>query len=216
MFIAILFIMFINANPVDARYFSYYNLCTNEQLLCTQHHQTMYGSNYNLAATINITGNVSTGNGKTVESWHNAKLASILSHKRGQGDYGGSDVEYLDVQNAIWHYMGTWIKNVGKQHGLNNYNVNGPANYVPKIYYESEDYANNYKKGSLNDKTEKDKIKVTSYTVEGENYLRVGPFKYEFTGEISGIQMSTDKNNDVEIKSIEKKIDKNNFKKYSI
>lgn len=215
MLVAIIFMMIINANPVDAKYFSYYDLCTNERLLCTQHHQTMYGSNYNLVATINITGNTSTGNDKTVESWHNAKLASILSHRRGQGALGNGDVEGLAVQNAIWHYMGTWIKNVGIQHGITNYRVNGPANYIPRIYYEAEEYANNYKKDTLKDKTEKDKIKVESYTEDGENYLRVGPFKYEFTGELSGIQMSTDKNNDVKINSIEKKIDANTFKKYS-
>ena len=70
---------FVITNSVNAesKYFSYADLCYNETLLCAQHHQSMYGSTYKLITEINITGNKSTGNGATVESWHNAKLASI-------------------------------------------------------------------------------------------------------------------------------------------
>lgn len=206
----------IVTNSVDATYFSYYDLCTNERLLCAQHHQSMYGANYNLVATINITGNKSTGNGTTVESWHNAKLASILSHPRGQGVIGNGDVENLPVQNAIWNYLGTWRSNVGVKHGISqDFINNAKGNYTTSIETEADTYANNYKEGTLTDKTDVDKIKVTSYTENNKNYLRVGPFKYEFTGTLSEIQVVTNKETTMKIKSFEKCVKENEFKEYS-
>lgn len=213
---------FVITNSVNAesKYFSYADLCYNETLLCAQHHQGMHGSTYKLVTEINITGNKSTGNGATVESWHNAKLASILSHRRGQGNYGVNDVEDLPVQNAIWKYLGTWISEVGYKHRIAQYFVNnsGKANFNTSIEAEAEEYANNYKNGNLTqitDKTDKSKIKVTQYTEGNEQYLRVGPFKYEFPEKLSEINVITDKNSKMKIKCFEKCIKENQYSKYS-
>lgn len=213
---------FVITNSVNAesKYFSYADLCYNETLLCAQHHQGMHGSTYKLVTEINITGNKSTGNGATVESWHNAKLASILSHRRGQGNYGVNDVEDLPVQNAIWKYLGTWISEVGYKHRIAQYFVNnsGKANFNTSIEAEAEEYANNYKNGNLTqitDKTDKSKIKVTQYTEGNEQYLRVGPFKYEFPEKLSEINVITDKNSKMKIKCFEKCIKANQYSKYS-
>lgn len=212
---------FIITNSVNAesKYFSYNDLCYNETLLCAQHHQSMYGSTYKLITEINITGNKSTGNGATVESWHNAKLASILSHRRGQGNYGVNDVENLPVQNAIWNYLGRWRSEVGYKHGIKQDFVNNSkGNFNTSIETEAEEYANNYKNGNLTqitDKTDKSKIKVTQYTEENEQYLRVGPFKYEFPEKLSEINVITDKNSKMEIKCFEKRINDNQYSKYS-
>ena len=209
-------IIITNSVNAESRYISYTELCTNEKLLCAQHHQSMDGANYNLVATINITGNKSTGKGTTVESWHNAKLASILSHPRGQGIIGGGDVENLPVQNAIWNYLGTWRSNVGAKHGIRQDFINNEkGNYTTSIETEADTYANNYKEGTLTDKTDVNKIKVTSYKENNENYLRVGPFKYEFTGTLSEIEVVTDKQSSMQIKSFEKCMKENEFKKYS-
>lgn len=212
---------FVITNSVNAesKYFSYNDLCYNETLLCAQHHQSMYGSTYKLITEINITGNKSTGNGATVESWHNAKLASILSHRRGQGNYGVNDVENLPVQNAIWNYLGTWRSEVGYKHGIKQDFVNNSkGNFNTSIETEAEEYANNYKNGNLTqitDKTDKSKIKVTQYTEGNEQYLRVGPFKYEFPEKLSEINVITDKNSKMEIKCFEKRINDNQYSKYS-
>ena len=213
---------FVITNSVNAesKHFSYADLCYNETLLCAQHHQGMHGSTYKLVTEINITGNKSTGNGATVESWHNAKLASILSHRRGQGNYGVNDVEDLPVQNAIWKYLGTWISEVGYKHRIAQYFVNnsGKANFNTSIEAEAEEYANNYKNGNLTqitDKTDKSKIKVTQYTEGNEQYLRVGPFKYEFPEKLSEINVITDKNSKMKIKCFEKCIKENQYSKYS-
>lgn len=212
---------FVITNSVNAesKYFSYTDLCYNETLLCAQHHQGMHGSTYKLVTEINITGNKSTGNGATVESWHNAKLASILSHRRGQGNYGVNDVENLPVQNAIWNYLGTWRSEVGYKHGIKQDFVNNSkGNFNKSIETEAEEYANNYKNGNLTqitDKTDKSKIKVTQYTEGNEQYLRVGPFKYEFPEKLSEINVITDKNSKMEIKCFEKRINDNQYSKYS-
>ena len=212
---------FVITNSVNAesKYFSYADLCYNETLLCTQHHQSMHGSTYKLVTEINITGNKSTGNDATVESWHNAKLASILSHRRGQGNYGVNDVENLPVQNAIWNYLGTWRSEVGYKHGIKQDFVNNSkGNFNTSIETEAEEYANNYKNGNLTqitDKTDKSKIKVTQYTEGNEQYLRVGPFKYEFPEKLSEINVITDKNSKMEIKCFEKRINDNQYSKYS-
>lgn len=213
---------FVITNSVNAesKYFSYNDLCYNETLLCAQHHQRMYGSTYKLITEINITGNKSTGNGATVESWHNAKLAAILSNKRGTlENYGGSDVENLPVQNAIWNYLGTWRSEVGYKHGIKQDFVNNSkCNFNTSIETEAKEYANNYKNGNLTqitDKTDKSKIKVTQYTEGNEQYLRVGPFKYEFPEKLSEINVITDKNSKMEIKCFEKRINDNQYSKYS-
>lgn len=213
---------FVITNSVNAesKYFSYNDLCYNETLLCAQHHQRMYGSTYKLITEINITGNKSTGNGATVESWHNAKLAAILSNKRGTlENYGGSDVENLPVQNAIWNYLGTWRSEVGYKHGIKQDFVNNSKdNFNTSIETEAKEYANNYKNGNLTqitDKTDKSKIKVTQYTEGNEQYLRVGPFKYEFPEKLSEINVITDKNSKMEIKCFEKRINDNQYSKYS-
>ena len=209
---------FVITNSVNAesKYFSYNDLCYNETLLCAQHHQSMYGSTYKLITEINITGNKSTGNGATVESWHNAKLAAILSNKRGTlENYGGSDVGNLPVQNAIWNYLGTWRSEVGYKHGIKQDFVNNSkGNFNTSIETEAEEYANNYKNGNLTqitDKTDKSKIKVTQYTEGNEQYLRVGPFKYEFPEKLSEINVITDKNSKMEIKCFEKRINDNQY-----
>ena len=210
---------FVVTNSVNAesKYFSYEDLCFNQKLLCVQHHQTMVGAKYNLIATINITGNKSTGNGKTVTSWYNAKLVSILSHDRGQGAYNNGDVENLPVQNAIWNYFKTWRTKVGSQHGIKaDFVNNNKGNYTPKLEEEATKYANNYKDTTtLTDKTNKSKIKITSYTEKGENYLRVGPFKYEFSGSLSEIKVITDKNSNMKIKDFEKCVSSNKFSDYA-
>lgn len=212
---------FVITNSVNAesKYFSYADLCYNETLLCAQHHQSMHGSTYKLVTEINITGNKSTGNDATVESWHNAKLASILSHRRGQGNYGVNDVENLPVQNAIWNYLGTWRSEVGYKHEIKQDFVNNSkGNFNTSIETEAEEYANNYKNGNLTqitDKTDKSKIKVTQYTEGNEQYLRVGPFKYEFPEKLSEINVITDKNSKMEIKCFEKRINDNQYSKYS-
>jgi len=208
-----------NVNAAETRYFGYWDLCYNEKLLCTQHHQAVNDSvAYRLINTIEISGNKSTGNGKTVESWHNVKLASILSNRRGIGAYGDGDVEYLPVQNAIWNYFHTWIDQVGTQHGISkSFTNNARGNFHTKIEDKATEDANNYKETNttLSDKTDKTKITSEIYKKDNVDYLRVGPFKYEFSGYLSEIKVATNKDKKDTVKIIEKKIKDDEYQSYS-
>ena len=219
--IIVMLMLLLVQNSVQAdetrKYFSYTDLCRDETLLCAQHHQSMFGDSYKLIATVDINGNDSTGNGVTVEdNWHNANLASILSNARGQGDYGGTDVEWLDVQNAVWNCLPGWINSVGTKHGIpSSFGTGSTGNYVPDLQKIAKTYADNYKETTLTDKTNKDKLSAESYKENNEVYLRVGPLKYEFSGILSGIKVSTDKNENVGITKIEKKVSIDKYQKYS-
>ena len=84
----------------------------DSNLFCVEHHQSMRGTlTYKVISEVDIKGNTSTDHtGKSIESWHNAKLAYILSGDNGENKQSGP------VQNAIWNYMHTWMKNVGQYH----------------------------------------------------------------------------------------------------
>lgn len=219
--VIVILMLILVQNTVQAdetrKYFSYTDLCLNETLLCAQHHQSMFGDNYKLIGTIDINGDVSTGNGKTVEnSWDNAYMAAILSNKRGQGNLNGGDVEWLPVQNAIWSFLPTWINKVGKNHGIPTSFASGGANYTPnEILEPAKEYADNYKNITFNDKTDKNKLSAKSYKENNEIYLRVGPFKYEFSGNLSDMKVATNKSENVGITKIEKRVSAENYQKYS-
>ena len=99
--IATIFAMIISINSTNASwYIDKEELCYNENLLCVQRRQKVPGGYYDLKYTIEILGDTSTGNGKTIKSKENAKLASILSHERGIADPNNPyDVAVLPLQN---------------------------------------------------------------------------------------------------------------------
>ena len=94
---------------VPITYSTYIN---DADLFCVEHNQALKGRlTYKVISQVDIRGNVSTDHtGKSIESWHNAKLAYILSADNGPIKQSGP------VQNAIWNYMYTWMKNVGQYH----------------------------------------------------------------------------------------------------
>ena len=86
--------------PVKINYTDYAN---DDNLFCVEHHQNLRGKKvtYKVISQVDIEGNVSTDNeGKSIESWHNAKLAYILSSTNN-----GSSKQSSPVQNAVWNYM---------------------------------------------------------------------------------------------------------------
>ena len=80
---------------------SYGTYRDDPNLFCVEHHQKLRGTlTYKVISQVDIAGNVSTDyTGKSIESWHNAKLAYILSADNGANKQSGP------VQNAIWNYM---------------------------------------------------------------------------------------------------------------
>lgn len=157
-------------------------------LFCVEHHQRLYNGYYKVVEKIKIDGMVSTSsNGKQVESWHNAKLAYILSASNGSHKTSGQ------VAHAIWRYMDKWYDKVGKQYNkLKNFSITGRDEGTATcgdLLEKAEEYADNLKKGykNIKDKTDKSKINIQSTKLKGQDYMKVGPFKWEFSDKLSNV-----------------------------
>ena len=169
---------------------TYSNYLNDPNLFCVEHHQALRGTlTYKVISQVDIRGNTSTDHtGKSIESWYNAKLAHILSADNGANKQSGP------VQNAIWNYMYTWIKNVGQYHaglydGFAN-TVKGNSSYLDS---QSSDYANEVANLGITDNTNKNNISVRA---DGD-HIKVGPFNWYFSGTLSEIRVNDQNGNAV-------------------
>ena len=172
---------------VSVTYSDYLN---DANLFCVEHNQALRGTlTYKVISEVDIRGNTSTDHtGKSIESWYNAKLAHILSADNGGYKQSGP------VQNAIWNYMYTWMKNVGQYHaGLYDGFASTKAGNSSYLDSASSDYANELANLEITDNTNKAAIKVQS---DG-NYIKVGPFNWSFSGKLSNIAVKDQNGNTV-------------------
>ena len=171
---------------------NYTDYANDDNLFCVEHHQNLRGKKvtYKVISQVDIEGNVSTDNeGKSIESWHNAKLAYILSSTNN-----GSSKQSSPVQNAVWNYMYTWMTNVGQYHaGLyQGFASNVKGNDTP-LDDQGSDYANEIENIEFIDNTHKEAIKVQS---DGD-YIKVGPFNWSFSGNLNNIEVKDQDGNAV-------------------
>ena len=156
----------------------------NGNMYCVEHHQRQNSIlvPYTFVSKVNITGNVSTDyTGKSVTSKNNARLLGIFINSSNH------DI----VKNSVWNYMYTWVNTVGVNHsGIDsNFALNVPG--VPVILdQQAAAYAETVGNvdAKISDKTDKDKIKTATETIDGNTYIKVGPFKWQFSGNLSGIK----------------------------
>lgn len=164
---------------------SYEDYENNGDIYCVEKGQALRTYNsYKVISKINIEGKKSTDHaGKTRTSWHNAKLAYILSQNNGSNKDTGP------VANSVWNYMSTWLQKVGKNHaGLYKGFSNGVAGSATSLDAKATNYANNLKDTTkITDNTKKSKIKVVAYEKDGKSYMRVGPFNWTFSGEMKKV-----------------------------
>ena len=174
---------------VQINYSDYIN---DDNLFCVEHHQSLKSKKvtYRVISQVNIEGNVSTDHeGKSIESWHNAKLAYILSSTNN-----GSSKQSSQVQNAVWNYMYTWMKNVGQYHaGLYQGFASNVKGNDTTLEDQGSDYANEIEHIELIDNTKKEAIKVQS---DGD-YIKVGPFNWSFSGTLSNVEVKDQDGNTI-------------------
>ena len=161
----------------------------NGNIYCVEHGQALADYNtYNIISQVRIEGNKSTDHtGKTMTSWHNAKMAYILSQSNGANKTQGP------VANSIWNYMYTWLSNVGQYHaGLYKGFSNGKQGTYSWLDTASTNYANNYKETKqITDNTNTNNIKVVAYQkADGSSYMRVGPFNWSFPGNMTSVEVN--------------------------
>lgn len=170
---------------------TYNQYAGSSNIFCVEHGQALTADNsYKIISNVKIEGTKSTDyEGKTIEDKSNAKFAYILSADNGSSHDSGP------VQNEIWNYGYTWMKNVGQKHnGLNlNFVSATPGNTnqsTTALDTEATNYANNISNGTkVTDNTDKSKIKVEAYNKDGTQYMRVGPFNWTFGGKLTEVSI---------------------------
>lgn len=170
---------------------TYSNYAGSSNIFCVEHGQALRTTNtYNVVSNVKIEGIKSTDHkNKTIENKSNAKFAYILSANNGSSHDSGP------VQNEVWNYGYTWLKNVGQYHnGLNlNFATDvGGNSYkaTTKLDTAAEKYANNISNGTkVTDNTNKNGIKVEAYDKNGTQYMRIGPFNWTFGGTLTDVSI---------------------------
>ena len=166
---------------------TYSQYASDSDIYCVEHGQPLrYRNYYKIISEVDIKGKTSTDHtGKQITHDYNAKLAYILS-----GDNGTSGKANGEVANAIWNFMYTWMGKVGQYHeGLyNGFVSNVKGNKTTQLEKDANNYMNNVvEELKITDNTNKNNISIKSYTRNGKEYLRVGPFNWSFSGTITGV-----------------------------
>lgn len=159
----------------------------DQNMYCLEHHQHLSNydvKKYTVVRIVDIIGTVATDDtGKKVDNIHNARLAYIVGSKE-EGYGKGSR------KNAVWNFMGTWMHSVGKNFsrvkGLHN-GVKGSSTHLDSAAAKYEKRFNKTKGDLKNIEDKSDSKKIKGKIDEKTNSMIVGPFKWDFEGDISSI-----------------------------
>ena len=176
----------------------------NKTLYCIQHGIGFTRATYKVKRYIHIEGNVAKNkNGVKKSSRYNGVLGYIIAKEQGFGD---GYPNYSPAQLVVYHVINDWFSSVGSSLGINlTYsgnsameNLNQPA-YAEgnKLFIEAwDDYANVIGTATTEltmiDRTSKNatsnKVGVQNVIENNVEYVRVGPFKYQYSaGTMSSI-----------------------------
>lgn len=207
------------------------DLHERSDLYCVQWQSRLryYDVTYVVSKYVKIVGNEATDDkGNTSKTKLNGRLAYIIA--KGDEFYksiGGKDpnagTTAYAPQQAMWATINSWYRNSGKKLGNfdhswtynNNWNDSTVNSQAKKIMDDAKQYALDL--GSKTDqkvenKTNKDKITVKNTQVNGEEYTRIGPFKYTFAGKMKTLSAKDQDGND--IKSIKIGVIEGNTQKF--
>lgn len=128
-----------------------------------------------------------------IMAWILAQEDTGSSHSSAIGKY------YSNKQKAIYGFFGTWKK----ANGLTTYRSNSGGYSYSNWITKGKEYANNYKKddkASIEDKTDKAKIVNEAYTYNNEQYIKVGPFNWTYTGNLEEVNVYNQDGNKIDAK----------------
>ena len=167
-------------------------------LYCAQYHAPL-GSwqYYSIPHYYKITGNQVVDQNNNVISNNNINgvIAYIFNKKLGYGQGPGN---YSAGQLAFYAKSGEWFRNIGRSDWVDSRNTQvGTNSEARNIINEGQNYANrigNQTQVAVTGKdiTNKNDIKVTEYVQGGKSWFRIGPFKWNFTGNVSSITLTGD------------------------
>lgn len=168
---------------LDITYGDYSN---NSNIFCMEHGQSLTWDNYyRVVSNVKINGTKSTDHtGKSIDHKDNAKFAYILWRSKNTSKW--------TVANAVWNFGYKWMNSVGQYHvGLYKGFASSVTGVHTSIDAEAEAYANsiiNARTTKAEDKTDKNKITVKDFNKDNKQYVRVGPFKWSFGGDLTEIK----------------------------
>ncbi len=132
---------------------------------------------------------------KKTDKIENGAMAWILAQKdTGSNHVAGKERHYSLKQRAVYGFFGTWKSINGLDYDAKS---GGYTNF--KWITKGKKYAMNYKKdekASIKDKTDMKKVKMEVY---GE-YIKVGPFKWNYTGKLEEVKVYNQDDNEVSAK----------------
>ncbi len=185
--------------------FDLQTLVGNKNAYCTQHGKRMRTNefaDYTLAKYIEIDGKQATiysnNNGTsvyTVADGLNAQMAYILNKQQGYGtetwDGDKGTVSNSEGQKALWHIFNSWAVKLGMSDYKQDKNDNISEQNMNK---EAQNYANSVGNNKISNGTSDAKLSVTGVTNKGGitvvdvgGYYRIGPFKFNFEGNVENI-----------------------------
>ena len=167
-------------------------------IFCIQRGQALskQPAEYKVKAVVDIKGSRAEGSDGTVSNdWRNAKLAAILSEEQDKYSiyYGNvAQKESGIVANEIWGFMYEWLENVGyKYHKIPKsiaYEDSVSSGYTTPNHLKDDVFknaTNDYKIEKSGSAT----IKVEAYQKDNKQYMRIGPFRWNFDGKLTDIQI---------------------------
>lgn len=182
----------------------YTNISGKTNTYCIQHHKILRSQklNYKVDKYVYIDGKTakvyttSNKNGKETEaSNYNAIMAYLFYQKQG---YGSAN-NYTEAQKAIWHFECDWTNAL---FGKGNYYYWAPNKNIGlnNIGKKAKAYAKSV--GNLTSESESDKNKEMKDTTPnpqalkklelGDNDYLIGPFSWEFSGNLKSIDVIAD------------------------
>lgn len=185
-------------------YLGYNSIANKMNTYCVQHHKTLRSATKRFVVDkyVEIDGKTATvygstsSSGKEVKNKYNAIMAYIFNEKQGYGSVNN----YTNGQKALWHYENDWAdvlfgsKNDYSWSGNDSVSVSGNS-----VATKAREYAQSI--GDLTSKSDNKKLKMEDKTPNKEKlkkieasdgYYRIGPFVWEFEGNLKSIAVKAD------------------------
>ncbi len=159
------------------------------------------GQRMNIQSYIEIMGNKATNaKGETIDNIYNGVIAYGVNKSSGENPYvpclcGKHNHGFSTGQVILWDYLGAWYNQVGSKLGVHCTIVgtSGRCEPIGDPFGEAAKMNNVSLKTDVTNHTNTSDLKPEEFTLEDEKWIEVGPYKYEFGGSVTGIEV-TDQN----------------------
>lgn len=183
---------------------NYDSIAGKTNTYCIQHHKTLKSpyEEFVVDKYVEIDGKTATvynskeSKGKEVKSTYNAIAAYIFNQKQGYGTASSP----TQGQKALWYYANDWVNALFGSGNDYNWASNDNVSYSNNdVIKRAKEYAENVENATS--ETDKKELEMTDKTPNktklkkidlGNNYYRIGPFKWEFEGKLESIAVKAD------------------------